>query len=239
MLAQKYPDATGFDLAWLKKRFVRVISVYYPALIAMALLFPVFTYYRGPYDLALHFLFLNWLSHDTAFSIISAAWFMVPLVALYALFPFLNRLIKMDERLLMIVFLLAFANRLIDTSLISFSPIFFLAEFCFGIVLANELRNKWLFSLPMLFAIINPLMVLPFALFLLVRWIGIITVPFPIRIIAENTFEIFLFHEAAIMVALGKWDVYGQGVLVSLAILGIAIVMVKALSRKINAHISG
>jgi len=239
MLANRYPDLAGFDFGWLKKRFVRIASIYYPALIAMALLFPAYNYYRGLYDLALHFLFLNWISHDTAFSIISAGWFIVPLIALYALFPMLNRMMRSNTLngsnaiFLYAAFSLELANRIIIKDLVSFSPVFFIGEFCFGMAIANGERRWWVLAAALLPAAINPMMLMPFVLFLaLNRFFGSAArLPRMLSLVAENTFEIFLFHEALIMVALGRWDIYGQCMSVTLAILALSIIAVKMIAN--------
>jgi len=238
VLAHRYANHEGFDFGWLKKRYVKIASLYYPALIAMALLFPIDTYYRGPYDLLLHFTFMNWISHDTAFSIISAAWFIVPLVGLYVLFPFLNRWARRYPWLLWAAFLLETVNRLVVSDLVSFSPIFFLGEFCFGIALAQGEKRWWVLAAALLPALVNPVMAVPFVVFLLL-WLlreRMIALPYPAHIVAANTFEIFLFHDAVIMVALGSWSLYGQGTAVSLANLALALVIVKFASQRVALY---
>ena len=238
VLAHRYANLDGFDSGWLKKRYVKIASLYYPALIAMALLFPVDTYYRGPYDLLLHFTFMNWVSHDTAFSIISAGWFMVPLAGLYALFPFLNRFLRQAPALLFTAFAIELANRIIARDLVSFSPLFFLGEFCFGIALAQGERRWWVLAAALLPALVNPVMAAPFMMFLLL-WLlrgRMIALPGLVHLVAKNTFEIFLFHEAVIMVALGSWSFYGQGTAVSLAILALALAVVKLASQRLALY---
>jgi peptidoglycan/LPS O-acetylase OafA/YrhL len=240
MLAGKYPELVGFDINWLKKRWLRIAALYYPALICMALLFGSQAYFGGLKDLALHFLFLNWVSPDTAYSIISPAWFLVPLIGLYILFPFLNGIMKRGGSMLLLpVFLLAIANRmLVSGTWVTFSPIFFLGEFCYGIALARSERRWQFLGLAVLPAIINPLMVLPFALFLALGKLGdrITSLPKPIAIVAANTFEIFLFHESVMEVALGKWSILGQGTLASLAILAAAIAAVMLASKRLALY---
>jgi len=236
MLAFRYPDVTGFDFDWLNKRFVKIASLYYPALIAMALLFPVDTYYRGPYDLGLHFVFMNWISQDTAYSIISAGWFIAPLIGLYLLFPYLNRFMKKIPYLIFIAFALELANRFMVKDLVSFSPIFFLGEFCFGIAVAHGERRLWVLAAALIPAIVNPVMVVSFVLFFILSLLAnmVFRLPSFLSFIAGNTFEIFLFHEALIMVALGRWSLYGQGMLVSLIGLVTAIVLIKLISKRIQ-----
>jgi len=236
MLAFRYPNKTSFEFEWLKKRFVKIVSLYYPALIAMALLFPVDTYYRGPYDLGLHFVFMNWISQDTAYSIISAGWFIAPLIGLYLLFPFLNRFMKKAPYLIFIAFALELANRFIVNDLVSFSPIFFLGEFCFGIAVAQGERRLWVLAAALIPAIINPVMTVPFVLFLVLSSLAgaVLKLPGPLSLVAENTFEIFLFHEAIIMVALGRWGVYGLGMASSLVALALGIAAIKLFSRGVQ-----
>ena len=80
MLAMKYKELISFDLNWLKKRWLRIATLYYPALICVSLLFVSEDIYSRVKDLVLHFLFLNWMVPSLSYSIISPAWFLVPLM---------------------------------------------------------------------------------------------------------------------------------------------------------------
>jgi len=239
MLSAKYPELVQFDINWLKKRWLRIASLYYPTLICVSLLFVNQDLYGRIRDLALHFLFLNWVSPDTAFSIISPVWFLVPLMGLYILFPFLNRAMKKSAWFLLPALLLATANRfLLPGSWTDFSPVFFLGEFCFGIAVAQGEKRWLVLGLALLPAVINPLMAAPFALFLLLAWLGkgIATLPNLICAVAANTFEIFLFHESVMKVALGKWSILQQGIAASLAILAISLAIVKLVSQRLALY---
>ena len=233
MLAKAYPNLTAFNFDWIKKRYLKIASLYYPALVTIILLFGTQTYFKGFYDLALHFLFLNSISHDTAYSIISPAWFLVPMMALYVLYPFLNRLLKKQGFFLAIVVILAAINRLMELSLVSFSPVFFLSEFCFGITVAHGRKDVWLLA-PLLLGIVQPVMVLPYIIFYVLVKFEPIFLQRLFSTIGNRTFEIFLFHESFMMVVLGKWSIYGLDTITSTFFLLLSFVLVIMLSEKLQ-----
>ncbi len=235
LLAKKYPKIINFDFSWLWKRYISVASTYYLALIAIALLFGTQAYLRGFYDLFIHFIFLNFISHDTAYSIISPSWFVIPLIGLYIAFPFLNGLMKKYKWFIVIAVLLSLISRLLENSFVSFSPVFFLVEFCFGIGFAQQKDSKWLIA-SLLVAIVNPLMVIPFIFFWVCSLLEKINLPNLFSTIGKRTFEIFLFHEAVVKVIEGAWNIYGLGIGPSLVILALFIVIVIKLSEIIRNY---
>lgn len=232
VLAKNYPDLENLNLSWLKKRYVRIVSLYYPTLIAIVLLFSTQTWYRGIHDLILHFIFLNFVSHDTLYSIISPAWFLIPLMGFYLLFPYLNRLLKWSKYILIIAFLLMIADRiLIEKGWISYSPLSFLGDFCFGIAFVQDRKNLAL-AASVLTVIASPLMAIPYFIFYLMSSIEHWNAdPFGIfSTISKYTLEIFLFHESIMMVLLRKWSIYSLDIFSSLAVLIITLSIVEKIS---------
>ncbi|NYZ77307.1 acyltransferase [Candidatus Micrarchaeota archaeon] len=239
MLAQRYPGIKKFDAKWLFRRYVKIASLYYPALIAMVLLFFANQgLLMNAYDLLLHFLFLNWISPDYLYSLISPAWFVIPLMAFYIAFPYLNRLMAWSKYAILVVFLITVADRIFEGGWASYYPIFFLGDFCFGIAFAQDRKNRALLA-PLMTAAISPIMLVPYAAFYLLSFLencksallGIL--PF----IGRYTFELFLFHESVMKVALGKWNVYGLGVLPSLAVLLLSLLLVEKISIGIQRRL--
>jgi len=236
ILARKYPNLKSFDIGWFKKRYIRIASLYYPTLMAIALLFFPDTYYKRLYDLILHFVFLNFISSDTLYSIISPAWFVIPLVALYILFPYLNRLLAWSKYALIAIFLLSFAERYATHALVSVSPLLFLGDFCFGIVFAQDRRNKVLLA-PLIMTINGPLMIASYVIFYLLSLLEDLNFALPrflagtFSFIGKYTFELFLFHESLMKVALGKWHVYGLSTSLSLVVLVLTLLVVEWISR--------
>ncbi len=240
MLAMKYKELISFDLNWLKKRWLRIATLYYPALICVSLLFVSEDIYSRVKDLVLHFLFLNWMVPSLSYSIISPAWFLVPLMGLYILFPILNRFIRKSPWFLLLAFILTIANRyVLYPGWVDFSPVFFLGEFCFGIALAQGEKRPLVLCATLLPALINPVMVLPFVAFILIEKLGadIVSLPNVLVVIAANTFEIFLFHESVMKTVLGEWKILGQGLVVSCAILAAGIALSITVSKRLALYI--
>ncbi|MCD6227367.1 acyltransferase family protein [Candidatus Micrarchaeota archaeon] len=233
MLSFKYPEIISFNIKWLKKRIIRIISVYYPALIMIVMLFGTQTYYKGFTDLISHFLFLNFLSHDTAYSIISPAWFFIPLIGLYFLFPYLNRLMK-NNLFFILIMGITILNRLVENVWASFSPFFFIAEFCFGIGLAQK-KDYFILLTSLFVSVVNPIMVIPYILFFILSYIKLNNkwLKLLFYTIGGNTFLIFLFHESVIKVILNEWSICHFGILLSLIILSVSIGITMFVSKLI------
>jgi peptidoglycan/LPS O-acetylase OafA/YrhL len=151
LLTKKYPNYTQFSLKWFLKRYVRIASLYYLALIALLILLGRQIYYGSLFEnISLHLLFLDFLSPNASYGIISLAWFLIPLIGLYILFPYLNNLMKKNSVLLFLIFYITIAIRfLADFNLIAYSfysPLFYLGEFCFGILFAYNKKNPALLA---------------------------------------------------------------------------------------------
>ena len=65
-LASLYPKMDWFSLGWMRKRYVKVAAVYYPAVLIVYLLFTTQVTTAGWYAVLAHFAFVDWLSPDTA-----------------------------------------------------------------------------------------------------------------------------------------------------------------------------
>ncbi len=237
ILAKNYPKLEKFSFRWFFKRFVRIASLYYLALIAIIVLFSTQSYSGNLFvELLAHFTFLDPLFESTAFGIISPAWFLTPLVALYILFPFINRYMRRDTRVLVIAFLFTFIARFLNPDIFSsINPLFYLAEFCFGIAFAYR-KNHFNLLFPLVLIFISPIMAVPYLIFYLVysldiksnkvtAWIG------------SNTLFFFLFHEAFINLGFGRWHILTFSKPVSMTILAITALVALYLSKEIQHHI--
>jgi peptidoglycan/LPS O-acetylase OafA/YrhL len=208
ILAKRYPKQESFSFRWFFKRFVKIALLYYAALVLIVLLFSKQTYSGGlGKNLVYHFLFLDFLSSDVAYGIISPAWFVVPLVGLYALFPYLNKFSKKSNLFLFGIFVVMVATRIYYGTYTAFNPLFFIGEFCFGIACANDNKNKALL-ISMLSIIVFPFMVFPFLIFFVTFSLDWNYLPHRLfSFLGANTLALFLFHEAFIKIALGKWQI--------------------------------
>lgn len=232
VLAQRYPGLVSFDIGWFWKRYLKIASLYYPALIAVALLFGTQVYSGDAGDILLHFAFLNWLGPATQYTLISPVWFIVPLMGLYVLYPWLNMLTARFRPFILLAVAVSLAVRLMDGTFTSFSPFFFLADFCFGIAMAHGRRDFWLLA-PLLLALARPIMAVPFLLFFILSLMPA-NGPKPVRdalsLAGKSTFVLFLFHESVMKTALGKWQVWGMDVASSLAVLLVSVALAVLLS---------
>lgn len=237
-LAKRYAYLESFSLKWFLKRYFKVSSVYYIAIIVIAVLFAIQTY-PGKLlnNLFVHFFFLDYFFPQYQYSIISPAWFLVPLMGLYILFPYLNRFVKKYDWFIVVPFLIALIYRIYAGTFTSYSPLFFIADFCFGIYLAHHKKNLILFVLPFLFLMAKPVMVIPFFIFLSLSyfnswksdsWAGLF--------LSENIILIFLFHESFMKVLFGKWEIYGLGIGISLIILIFATFLAWLISKTIQKN---
>jgi peptidoglycan/LPS O-acetylase OafA/YrhL len=165
LLAYKYPDLEKFSVKWMWKRYVRIAALYYLALIAIVIIFGNQVYSGSMWkNLITHFLFIDFYFQDTAYGIISVSWFLIPLMGMYFLFPYFNKLIKRRSYLLGAVMLAMVLFRIYQGGLTSFNLLFFLGEFCFGILCAHNKKNLYLLTC-ILTAITNTLMIIPFLVF--------------------------------------------------------------------------
>jgi peptidoglycan/LPS O-acetylase OafA/YrhL len=239
VLAENYPNLINFSARWFAKRYVKIAVLYFLAMLTIAFLFGKQSY---PGNLAsnilVHLAFLDQFFPQFAYSLISPAWFLVPLIYLYLFFPYLNRFIKKDARLLIIPFVVMAIVRISDGTLTSYSPLFFIGEFCFGMAFAYGKKNVAL-VVSSIVALINPIMFLTFATFYVFsffdfRMIGPTSI---IDIIAANTIELFLFHEAFINIIMGKWTIYNMNVFNELAIFLLVATIAVYISKRTDNYI--
>lgn len=189
-------------------------------------------------NVLVHLTFLDPFFPQFAYSIISPAWFLVPLVCLYLAFPYLNRLIKKDAKLLIIPFIIMAVVRISNRTLTSYSPLFFIGEFCFGMAFAYGKKNLALL-VSMITVLIDPIMFLTFAAFYTFSLFDFKTLERNkvFDIIAANTIEIFLFHEAFINIIIGRWTIYNMNVPVELAIYLVSVAAAVYISQKADNYI--
>jgi peptidoglycan/LPS O-acetylase OafA/YrhL len=256
MLAKHDPNRTSFDLGWLWKRYVKISSLYYPTVIAIALLFGTQAYGGSVWDIALHLIYLNGFFPRLAYSIISAGWFLLPLLGLYIFFPFLNYLTRKYPAFIAIAALISFVSRLSSIEWVSVSALFFISEFCFGMKLAEisdrkenisgkfDKNDLWLLS-PLILGLITWVIALPYLIFYLFSLLPKIMKSDPSIVrgissfVGMHTFEIFLFHEALIMVALGLWNINGMDRVLSMIVLLVVLGAAMAVSNMINGMLIG
>jgi peptidoglycan/LPS O-acetylase OafA/YrhL len=235
VLAKNYPENKKFSWKWFLKRFVRIASLYYLAVLSIVLLFGRQTYSGKITDILLHLVFLDPLSKSAAYSIISPAWFLTPLIGLYLLYPYLNKYIKKDQiSFLIIIFAIMAVFRTLDGTFTSYSPIFFIGEFCFGIAFASEKKNPALI-ISALTIFIRPIMFLPFLIFYFCYNLKLKFLPKkPFEFIGVYTFVFFLFHEAIIKVCFNKWHIFNLNLTKEIIVILIVIVICSYISKKIQ-----
>lgn len=242
ILTYKYNSLKSFDLNWFGKRYLKIASLYYPALLVIALLFGIQVYEISGHglipDLFLHFSFTNWFFHDTAYSIISPAWFLVPLIALYLFFPYINRFVSANKYYALLLVGLSVLVRYYAQTWTSFSPLYFVGDFALGIALLH-FEESWLILFGLLNAVANPLMVIPTIIIFILYCVRkpIDTLLKIIDFIGRYTFEIFLFHESLLMILLGKWNVFGLSKEISFVITIICFFLTYKISKTIQTLI--
>jgi len=238
LLASKYPSLEKFSLKWFLKRYVKIAALYYLSLTAIVLLFGKQVYSGSlSKNLMAHFLFIDFFYSETAYGIISAAWFLVPLIVFYLVFPYCNRFIKKYNYLLSIVFAAMILFRMNRGGLTSFNPLFFLGEFCFGILFAYDKKSPFLFSALLTF-VVGYFMVAPFVAFYFIYFLNSKYLPSKILgFLGKRTLPIFLLHEAFIMVYVGRWHIYTLSTYPALFFLLVVSVFLTYISCKIQKFI--
>jgi peptidoglycan/LPS O-acetylase OafA/YrhL len=226
MLAKKYPQVTTFSFRWFFKRFFKIASLYYLAIVVIVLLFEHQSYSGGLWkNLVLHFLFLDPLFPQYAYGIISPAWFLTPLIALYLVYPYLNRLVKNYSFLIVLFFLIMIFIRFRTHSLVDYNPLFFIGEFCFGIGLAYS-RRLWPILSSLLVLFVNWVMIVPFIVFLLIYKMNINDAFGKMLVfISVNSFALFLFHEAYLNLITSKWRIYSLNFYPALIVLSLSCII--------------
>jgi len=225
MLAKHDPNLASFGtdyVKWLWNRYARIAALYYPTLIVIFVLFGSQVSDAGFIDLVKHILFLNGMSSALTYSIVSPAWFIIPLISLYALYPAINNLMKRHPAVLTVACAISLAIRLSKPAWVSAYPLFFIADFCFGMAFAQGRRDIFMLS-PLMLAFAGPVMALPYAVFALFSLIPNMRVLGFASFIGRHTFEIFLFHESLMKALLGKWKVFGMDTLGSTAVLAVCL----------------
>jgi len=237
VLAKNHPKLHKISVKWTLKRYIKVASVYYIAIIAYVILFGTQAYSGKISDILLHFTFLNTLFSSTTYSIIGSAWFLTPLIVLYIVFPYLNKYISKNVYFLVLAFLITAILRFYLGWLADPDPLFFLAEFCFGIAFAHGKKHSaLLISLIMIF--IKPIMFLPFILFYLLYFVKTEYLPTKLlHFIGINTFFLFLYHEAFLYVGFGEWHIFGLSKFAAILLLIIIVISSAYLSKKIQDYL--
>ena len=209
LLAKKYPKTESFNLRWFLKRYFRVAILYYLALVVISFLFSSQVYSGSLLkNLIYHFVFLDFISSSTAYGIISPAWFLIPLLGLYLLFPWLNSFIKKNWKYLFVAFIIMDIVRIMEGTYTSYCPLFFLGEFCFGIAFAHNIKGKAL-GIALLSILVHPMMFISYLIFYGFSFVKIKgKLSNYLGFIGTNTFALFLFHESFIKVATGKWSLF-------------------------------
>jgi peptidoglycan/LPS O-acetylase OafA/YrhL len=113
---------------------------------------------------------------------------------------------------------ISLAIRLSKPAWVSVYPLFFIADFCFGMAFAYGRKDAFMLS-PLMLALSGPVMALPYVVFTLFSFIPNMRILGVASFIGRHTFEIFLFHESLMKVSLGKWKVLGMDAIGSTAVL--------------------
>ncbi|MFA5992653.1 MAG: acyltransferase family protein [Candidatus Pacearchaeota archaeon] len=237
VLAKIYPNLTEFSGKWFLKKYFKIALVYYLALVFIVILFGKQVYSGNVFaNLGLHFAFLDGFFSQVAYGIISPAWFIVPLICFYFLFPYLNRFIKKSYIFLILAFVISIAIRFYLGTWTSYNPLFFLAEFCFGIAFVYKPKNI-LILISAVVLIVNPLMFIPFAVFYSLSFINSTMLTKLSNILGFfeiNMIIIFLSHEAFINVLFNKWNIFGLSIWLEIIILALGMVGILIVSREIQ-----
>jgi peptidoglycan/LPS O-acetylase OafA/YrhL len=237
ILAKKHPHLHKISIKWILKRWIKVASVYYIAIVGIVIFFGTQVYSGKIMDILLHFLFLDPFFKSSAYSIISPAWFLTPLIALYIVFPYLNRWINKTIYFLPVAFLVMVLARIFLGGLINANPLFFIGEFCFGIAFAHGKKHSALL-LSFITIFIMPIMFLPFILFYLLYFIKTEYLPSKIlHFIGINTFFLFLYHEAFMKVILGRWHIFKLNTLTAVLLIVALVVFSAYISKKIQDYL--
>ncbi|HJX50874.1 hypothetical protein A3K73_07260 [Candidatus Pacearchaeota archaeon RBG_13_36_9] len=237
LLANNYLSNEKFSVKWFLKRYIKIAFLYYPTLIAIVLIFGEQVYSGNlSKNLLLHFVFLDFTSPETSFGIISTAWFLVPLMAFYLAFPYLNKLIKRYNYSISLIIAAAVLFRFYKGGLISFNPLFFLGEFCFGILFARDKKNIFLFSSLLMFAY-GYIFFIPFAVFYCFYFLNFNFIAKILSFIGKNTLPLFLFHESVIMVIVGSWKAYSLNKPAAIFLIAVVSIFLTYISSKINKFI--
>jgi peptidoglycan/LPS O-acetylase OafA/YrhL len=238
ILAKNYEKLQKFSLKWFGKRYIRIITVYYPALILILILFYKQAYAGNIFaNLLAHFTFIDSQFATYAYGIISPAWFLTPMILLYLFFPIINKFMKKYAWLIFPVFLMVIGLRFFTASYISINPLFFLGEFCFGISFANNKKLFALFAaLPII--LISPWMLVPFLIFALLNLVkeSIPSIKI-IKIISSYTLVLFLLHEGLMNLIFDKWHIYSLPKYPAIILYLFLVILLTLFSNRVNKKI--
>jgi hypothetical protein len=214
---------------------LKIASVYYIALILIVILFAKQSYSGNLFlNLLSHFTFTDSIFPQFNYGIISPAWFLAPLIVYYLLFPWLNRAIKNNWKIIIPIFIATAIMRIIYGEYVSTNFLFFLAEFCFGIAIAYN-KKMSIIAVPIIIVFVQPIMYIPFVIFYAFSFIKnkhasskIVT------LISGQIIFLFLFHEALIYLIFNKWHIYALSKPLGIVVCLIAIVIAAYISNKIQ-----
>lgn len=236
VLAKNYSINIDFSLKWFLKRLVTIIPLYYLSLIMISALFSNQVYSGSILkNLVMHFLFIDFLSPETAYGIISPAWFLTPLVFLYLFFPLINKSISKYNWTYLIFFAITFLNRIVEPNNTSFYPTFFLVEFAFGMLFFYNKKSPYLLT-SIAILLISPSMIIPFIIFYIASLIKTNKITNS-ELTSTGVYFLFLFHEAFIKTITGSWKIFSQNILSSLIILIVSSTICLLVSDKIKHYL--
>lgn len=237
-LAKNYPNYEKFSFKWFVKRYIKIATMYYLALILIVVLFFTQSYSGNLFlNLFSHFAFIESFFSNFSYGIISSAWFLAPLLAYYLLFPFLNKIIKKNWMFFVPILILSVLVKFFLHSYTSSNILFFLGEFCFGIAFAYRPKID-LVALSLITILVQPVMFLPFAIFFLFSFIKNKDLDYSaIRFISSQTLVLFLFHEALIYLILNRWHIYFIPKYLAIVLYLLLVLVVVYLAGKIQKSI--
>jgi len=240
--ASRFWQSIKFYVKWFLNRYVKIASLYYLALIATVILFFWWKCSTEACksgllkDLLLHFTFLHF-EPGHIYGIINSALFLIPLMAFYIAFPALYWLIKKYDFSISLMFAATLIARVVLGGLVSFNPVYFLGEFCFGIMVAKDKKNIFLFS-SLLMVSYSALAFVPFVLFYAISSVAFSS-PRIFTWVGKNTLPIFLFHESFIYLLTGSYKVYTLSKAGALVLTAVVTLLLIYISSKINKFICG
>jgi peptidoglycan/LPS O-acetylase OafA/YrhL len=126
--------------------------------------------------------------------------------------------------------------RLKEGTYTSFSPLFFIGEFCFGIALVYNKKLIPIVSCLMLF-FVDWIMVVPFFLFLFMINIKSIRFGKIITFVGTNSLALFLLHESFMNVIFNKWSLFGLNRYLAILLLLVISFALVFLSNKLQRYL--
>ena len=127
--------------------------------------------------------------------------------------------------------------RIKDKTYTSYFYLFFIGEFCFGMLYAYGHKKKAIMA-SILTVIVAPMMFLPYILFILFSYVSHIPFKRTMAFLGANTLFLFLYHEAFIKIWLDKWYIFSLDKFSALSVLTICSVLSVYLSDKIQKYLN-